>query len=134
MFNSSRIKETCLIPFYELARLFYEYSIYMYPELKDDICNRIWIGRYYLKRNIIRCLSEKYIFIKKNYDEMILSYRMELVKCDVLSICDLEDEEFRRELYNRADFIVDRMNDLSVDEIRFHDFERVRFVIYRKFL
>src|SRR5271154_1703479 len=86
LFDSSRIKKTCLMPLDLLRSKFYDYMTYMHPERENDITlvTHIYNHRFVLRKKIIECLSEEYIFIRKNLDKLILDYMVMFVKYDIL--------------------------------------------------
>jgi F-box domain len=109
MFKSSRIEETCLTPANELGNKFYRYAISLCPELKDnenEMINDIE------KIRLIKFLSKTYVFIKKNIDRLILSYRILFMKYDILFRL-VNHEEFRRELGDRHIFIIWKIVELN---------------------
>jgi F-box domain len=111
MFNSSRIKEMCLMPVDELGNKFYRYAISLCPELKDNINENEMINDIE-KIKLIKFLSKTYVFIKKNIDRLILSYRILFMKYDILFRL-VNHEEFRRELGDRHIFIIWKIVELN---------------------
>jgi hypothetical protein len=91
------------MPVDELGNKFYRYAIYMYPEYKDNIDE---VMNNFEKNEMIKFLSEDYIFIKKNIDKLMSSYRILFIKYHMLSrLVNPEEKEFRKELNDRVNFI-----------------------------
>src|SRR5271155_946156 len=107
LFNSSKIKMTCLMPSQLLRLKFYDYLIYTFPKQKNDIKRSI---RFITKKSIINSSGQEYFFIGKNLDKLLLDYRVLFMKYDMLSkLTNPGEKEFKKELHDRTIFIDEHM-------------------------